>query len=118
MIEALRWSGQSKMFKILNFNCSVFSWSNPCSFKIVSNAELFKSICFDGRTQSQLFSHPFIYDSNCFNTLWRSQWFSITHADTPILYLPEIKGGELHLAPQMNIVVWLLEVDLIELVEI
>jgi hypothetical protein len=32
--------------------------------------------------------------------------------------LPEIKEVELHLAPQMNIVVWLLEVDLIRLAEI
>ena len=105
------------MFKILNFNCSVFSWSNPCSFKIVSNAELFKSVCFDGRSQSQLFSHPFIYDSNCFDTLWRSQWFLIIHADTPILYLPEIKDSVWH-SDLMNIVVWLLEVDSIVSVEI
>jgi hypothetical protein len=61
------------MFKILNFNCGLFENSFACSFKIVNEYELFRSSCFDGRSQSQLFSHPFCYDSHCFGSLWRSQ---------------------------------------------
>jgi len=61
------------MLKVLNFNCDVFSWGNACSFKYIANAELYKSVCFDGRSVSQLFSQPFIYDSHCFGMLWRSQ---------------------------------------------
>jgi len=61
------------MLKVLNFNCDLFFAGNACSFKQVANAELYKSVCFDGRTQSKLFSAPFIYDSHIFNTLWRSK---------------------------------------------
>jgi len=60
------------MLKVLNFNCDVFSAGNACSFKDINNSELYRALSFDGRTQSQLFSHPFIYDSHCFNMLWRS----------------------------------------------
>ena len=73
MIEALRRFGQAKMFKILNFKCGVFSNDNACSFKIMLGAELFKSLCYDDRSQSQLFSHPFCYESHCFGYLWRSK---------------------------------------------
>jgi hypothetical protein len=61
------------MLKVLHFKCGVFSNDHACSFKIVLNTELFKSLCYDGRSQSQLFSHPFCYESHCFGYLWRSQ---------------------------------------------
>lgn len=93
------------MLKVLNFNCDVFSSGNACSFKDVANFEIYKSICFDGRGQSHIFSSPFIYDSHIFNYLWRSQWSLITPADTLILSLAEIKDLVWHLAPQMNIAV-------------
>lgn len=60
------------MFKVLNFKCGLFANSFACSFKIVEEDEYFRAICFDGRSQSQLFSHPFCYDSHVFGKLWRS----------------------------------------------
>lgn len=106
------------MLKVLNFNCDVFSGGNACSFKYIVNTELYKSVCFDGRSVSQLFSHPFIYDSHCFSMLWRSQWFLITLAEVHTFYFQEARDGAWHFPLPMNILLCVLEVDLIESAEI
>lgn len=61
------------MFKIINFKSGLFANDFACSFKIVEEYEYFRGICFDNRSQSQLFSHPFCYDSHVFGYLWRSE---------------------------------------------